>query len=211
MRAKAALLDEPMTCITRTGRGILYSDFASVSFFDPVGRADAWRLHEEVGKRPSTDFGPRFLRNTPVFIKYGRPIKRFEILVHARNRVHREQDNWNGWNKMELGDGVASIGSKEEALHIEGTCDIRGIPLEELVNYMAGARMIIGPSSGPMHLATLCGCPQVVWSDREDTLVRYERTWNPFNVKSVRILDRNPSAVEVMDSQKKLDEYGRRV
>jgi hypothetical protein len=188
-----------MTCITRTGRDILYSDFARVEHFDPDGTADSWMLHNSKDERPKTDYPPRRLREGGIFIEYGVPNKKFEILIHARDRSHRVEDNWVGWRGLELGDSVASIGSKTGARHIEGTSDMRGIPLEELVNYMAGAKMIVGPSSGPMHLATLCSCPQVVWSNRTGTLERYKKTWNPFRVKTVTALSRNPSVWAVME------------
>ena len=33
-----------------------------------------------------------------------------------------------------------------------------------------------------MHLASLCGTPNVVWS-KEDNRVRYEENWNPLKTK----------------------------
>ena len=198
MRTKA-LSGEPMTCITRTGRGVLYSDFAKVEYFDPSGLADRWMLFKSKDKKPKTDFAARPLSEGGLFVKYGIPRGKFEILIHARNRTHRAADNWNGWDELELGASVASIGSKDSSLHIEGTSDMRGISLAELVDYMAGARMIVGPSSGPMHLATLCCCPQVVWTDRRGTIERYEKTWNPFSVKAITALARNPTAKRVME------------
>jgi hypothetical protein len=205
IRAKARNSNKKITCITRSGRDILYSDFADVENFDPkTGTPDRWFLYKSSDAKPQTDYTPRELSSGGVFVKYGVPREKFEILIHARNRRHRRCDNWNGWSEMELGDSVASIGSKSDALHIEGTEDMRGISLKELVDYMAGSRMIVGPSSGPMHLATLCGCPQVVWSNRNlgnegHTQDRYEKIWNPFGTKVAFSRKRTPSPAEVME------------
>ena len=53
---------------------------------------------------------------------------------------------------------------------------------------MARAKLVVGVSSGIMHLAAACGTNIVVWGDRRtyfnETLEqRYKITWNPFNVK----------------------------
>ena len=53
------------------------------------------------------------------------------------------------------------------------------ISLKELVGIFSNAKLIAGPSSGPMHLASLCGATHLVWST-EYNRVRYERDWNPF-------------------------------
>jgi hypothetical protein len=70
-------------------------------------------------------------------------------------------------------------------LLIEGTEDKRGIPLQELMDLMASVHVIVGQSSGVMHLATLCGLRQVVWAEDNKTYFneklekRYKETWNP--------------------------------
>jgi len=61
-----------------------------------------------------------------------------------------------------------------------GALDLRGIPLEWLCHSLRGAGVAIGPSSGPMHLASICGCPHVVWCDHANMRKRYEVAWNPF-------------------------------
>jgi len=52
---------------------------------------------------------------------------------------------------------------------------------------MAATRLVVGPSSGPMHLASLCGTPHLVWTDQirysaiqVNNRKRYETLWNPF-------------------------------
>ena len=45
---------------------------------------------------------------------------------------------------------------------------------------------MVGPSSGPMHLAQMCGTPIVCWGDNRKynghfLKDRYLKDWNPFN------------------------------
>jgi len=61
---------------------------------------------------------------------------------------------------------------------------------------LGNAKLCIGPSSGPMHLASLCGCPHVVISDSKKWNLggkkgtnrqRYETEWNPFGTEAIVI------------------------
>jgi hypothetical protein len=88
-------------------------------------------------------------------------------------------------------------------------CLIRNfyIELEKLTNYISGSKVVIGQSSGVMHLATLCTTPIVVWGDRatyfSETLdKRYKVTWNPFGSRVEFIFDDfwRPEAFKVVDS-----------
>jgi ADP-heptose:LPS heptosyltransferase len=90
---------------------------------------------------------------------------------------------------------AASIGSKKGAHHIPGTTDLRGIPLDQLCTVMANSKVCIGTSSGPMHLAHLCGCPIVVFSDarkqkyiKGSNKVRYRKRWRAFDTP-VKVLE----------------------
>lgn len=128
------------------------------------------------------------------FIVYGTETTEhpFDILFHARNAKHQEKnypvEMWVELSRMfyEAGYKVASVGNN--AHHIEGTYDLTGESLDAIFDYMRSAKCIVGPSSGPMHLASLCNCPQVVWGDERvyvggNTLeTRYKKTWNPLGV-----------------------------
>lgn len=111
-----------------------------------------------------------------------------QIVFHARNRQIRKNDNWSidSWSELQkqikdIGFNVASIGTTAESSHIPGTIDFREKPLEEVCGLLRSADVIVGPSSGPMHLATLSGCPQVVWTGNpKQNYSRYKYTWNPF-------------------------------
>jgi hypothetical protein len=115
--------------------------------------------------------------------------KSFDLLFHCRNKATDSRRNWDRarWDELFrlLGDrySIGCIGN-EEALHIEGAEDLRGVDIEELVAIMTRSRLIVGPSSGPMHLASLCGLKHLVWSS-EHNRSRYEKDWNPFGTQVV--------------------------
>jgi hypothetical protein len=130
-----------------------------------------------------------------------------DIIIHARNREIRKQDNWpeESWQNLvrNLSSGykIISIGTPGSSLHIEGTSDYRGSSLEVLTGLMKTAKCIVGPSSGPLHLATLCGCPQIWWtSNPQQNYGRYTEMWNPFLVESVMLNSSNPDAQDVVDT-----------
>ena len=121
----------------------------------------------------------------PEYIKFGKKgTPKYDYVFHARNRELRKEDNWNvsKWNKLlELlpkNSRVASIGTKQESHAINGTDDLRGASLSEVFDALRNAKCAFGPSSGPMHLASLCGCPHVVWSIQSNQK-RYLDNWNP--------------------------------
>jgi len=115
-----------------------------------------------------------------------------DILIHARSQVKfgRKKRNWpvEKYERLikklrinrEL--SIASIGT--EAFWIPGTKDLREVSLEELCNRMASSTVVVGVSSGCIHLASLCGTPHVSWSDRKfqkaikgTNRQRYEEIW----------------------------------
>jgi len=130
-----------------------------------------------------------------------------DILLHARNRKIREIDNWKSekWEYVvsELGQcfSIACIGHKSSSLLIDGADDYRGVDLEVVTGLMRLAKCIVGPSSGPLHLATLSGCPQVWWtSNPRQNFARYKNTWNPFCVKSHMVDGFDPEPADVISA-----------
>ena len=110
--------------------------------------------------------------------------------------MNTQYRNWfvENWNKYvsEFCDqySIASIGHKKHSLHINGTDDLRNIGLEELSNTLSLASCCVGSSSGPMHLASLCCTPHIVWTDKRHHKIingtnrlRYTELWNPFKTK----------------------------
>jgi hypothetical protein len=189
--------------LCRSGHEVLYDDFAETNAipkpaspqgprdrgvhvigpnkelvaYDPVWTMDLWRAKGFMNQ----DF-IRFGGNEP-------PAK--VVLIHARSRGHGVERNWftNDYAGVvagirQSGYTVAAVGLKGETVNIEADEDWRGLPLSELVEKMAMAKCIVGPSSGPMHLAALCECPQVVFSSEENR-IRYSLQWNPFGTSFV--------------------------
>lgn len=132
------------------------------------------------------------------FFKYGNinsTIKTFDILIHARSRSSSggvDTDNRNlakeSWENIvsylkNKNYTIASIGSTKDSLHISNTTDLRGINIDELCDYCHKAKCMMSPSSGPLHLAALCGTEIIVWSGDSYNEHRYKKAWNPFNNK----------------------------
>ena len=145
-----------------------------------------------IGDPPRTHFSEAFQfgkhKITPEYLMLGEEKSDYKktIVIHARNRSLRPSDNWSEKKWKKLVDkidktcySIICIGLKKEAMHIENTLDMRECPQEELLNILRSSLCILGPSSGAMHLASLCGCPQVVWTT-DYNLDRYTKNWNPF-------------------------------
>lgn len=124
------------------------------------------------------------------FIKFGNlSADGYDIIFHCRNRRWNNKsikfrnwsiDNWELlFSKLGTTYKIACIGTKEESFHIDGTHDLRGIPLSELCDVLRSSKILITPSSGPGHLASLCGCPHLIWSG-DNNEARYTKDWNPF-------------------------------
>lgn len=127
----------------------------------------------------------------------------YDILIHARSTENMRTGyrNWpvSQWEDLVHGLSplsVASIGSLDGAHHIAGTDDLRGIDLKVLCGIMSKSGVLVSPSSGPAHLASLCGLRHVVWTDSKHQAIghtnkeRYLRGWNPFSTNCCVIEDR---------------------
>lgn len=182
------------------GMAPLYEDFAEFIPHNHSGRALDWRDITKIAYTLPNDVTchvkpfKRFLHcKDQDFIQYGtdKPIRDFRYLIHPRNLLKGTSKNYRLalWEDVvrDLDGPVASVG-REPDWHIEGTTDLRGISLDQLMRYMAGCGCVIGQSSGVMHLATLCGAKIVVWADDRTyfgrTLnERYKEIWNPFGTE----------------------------
>lgn len=118
-----------------------------------------------------------------------------DLLIHARakpggGRYHNwPTEKWEPLVRALLSDGlrIGAIGHPDEALCFDGTEDLRGLPLGRLADVVSAAKLLIGPSSGPMHFASLCGTPHIVWTHQHrqgavrcTNAQRYAQVWNPF-------------------------------
>ncbi len=143
-----------------------------------------------------------FSRQT--LIRFGKPKKElaFDILFHPRGRSFGVDRNWSLEKWLDLlgrmrdaGLKVGCLGVRAATLEITGDfTDWRDRPLAETLDIIASSRLVIGPSSGPMHLASLCGTPHVVWTDGgkyargHTNRYKYESWWNPHGTP-VQVLD----------------------
>lgn len=125
---------------------------------------------------------------TPTYTVLGKnnKEKKYDYLIHARARQDiRPECNWDkdNWAKLVIklkknDEIIGSIGTRDSSYFIEGTDDLRGKPLSEVTEYLNNAKCSFGPSSGAMHLASLCNSPHVVWANNYNSK-RYREFWNP--------------------------------
>ena len=191
---------DKFTVCCRTGHDYLYQDIATdiVNYDPPSGETNMWMNNDWRYVWPEgydLVWKPDDCRDKKqAFVKFGRSlgIDNFpQITIHARStdKVQTGYRNWSKekWEKfvdLYPNASIISIGSVKDALHIKGTEDMRGVSLEKLANTLYSTKVLVGPSSGPMHFGSLCGTPHVTWSPKNTTAImsnkkRYEETWNP--------------------------------
>lgn len=228
---KTAANNERVIVVSGREHKALYADIKCE--FEPIdinGDRDCWKAHgknreirELVSALQVKYPGYRMVSPTrgyglheQTFVQYGNlvPSKVYDIVVHARANFGRgagrvwELEKWNAavekWLKAGL--TVAAIGT--QAMCPKGAIDLRNLPLSDVMDVFRSSRVACGPSSGPMHLASLCGTFHCVWTDniRRKTIRgtnrdRYERIWNPLKTPCL-VLDSagwNPSVDAVVD------------
>ena len=193
----------------------LVSDFAETVAIDHDNYVDRWLNHGKIFSPPKKVWKkfPKAQivmpgKQTCMCIKrehlsYGQVTSltpQYDIIIHARasQKYRSAGRNWSPHKYEEtlrlLGKlKVASVGT--EAYHIPGTDDLRGIKLDKLCGILKASRMVIGPSSGLMHLAHLCKASILVWSSAKKQKCihatnrqRYEVLWRGFD-SPVHVLD----------------------
>lgn len=208
-----------MAC--REGHEYLYQDFADkvITYQDVPGESDCEKnLGFVYDERHKQHVGPKDQVILPWKTSYFQPsldqqrfaplgewdrdTPRFDVILHARN-TNKYGTGYRDWSKEKWcslvkslsGEKllVASMGTVEAALHVPGTTDIRGLPLRDLCSHLRMAKIAVGPSSGPLHLATLCQCPHIVWTGPHKNVERYQKLWNPFETTS-RVVEPSPGS-----------------
>lgn len=76
---------------------------------------------------------------------------------------------------------VACIGHPMFSYCPPNAVDLRDYPLGRAVAAFNKANLVVGQLSGPMHLASLCRKPIVIWADGGWRIASCRR-WNPFNM-----------------------------
>lgn len=138
------------------------------------------------------------------FVRFGcaeKAMDRMDVLLHARGNAYSADRNWSKDKWCTLVEKlqqarlrVGTIGLRGATLDLQGVVDCRDCPLESTMDLIASAKVVVGPSSGPMHLSALCGTPHLVWTDRRTYSMRrtsrqlYESDWNPHGT-AVLVLD----------------------
>jgi predicted O-methyltransferase YrrM len=161
-------------------------------------------------------FGPNDKKLIPndeqefVVFGEGKENKTYDILLHLNEHSRKQYPEWKQVLEGLKDKKIACFGKKGSHADgcLEGTADLRGIPLDELAGYMRGAKVVVGPSSGIMHYASYCKANIVVWADSgrytwgQTVRDRFEKVLNPFNAP-VKVLDKwgwTPPANEVLNA-----------
>ena len=172
-------------CIYNLVTGDLKDVFRGDSSFLPPRPIDD---PDKIDCKKSIEFGHQHL--TPEYQSYGSKMStNIEYVFHIRQRELNQDNNWSikNWEKLLSylscdKEKIACIGTTKDAGHIAGTIDYRDRNLNDTCNVLKNAKCVFGPSSGPIHLATLCECKQVVWGVPKAEK-RYVESWNPFGCK----------------------------
>ena len=143
------------------------------------------------------------------FISFGEIKKEneFDLIIHARNitkgvtNKNKILRNWptSSWDSL-CGSlshlKIAAVGIKELSYVPKGIVDLRGITTDKLCSVLASSKCCVGPSSGLIHLASLCKIPHLVWTSEHNgskrfggVSYRYERSWNPLATE-VKIINK---------------------
>jgi hypothetical protein len=178
------------------GHEYLYSDFASEyrPYIHDGDEPNMWmnngRKVEAISHDKECMYLPpqqlTLMPNAPeqAFIKFGKKSDDGPTLVYHARALEKYGSGYMTWGDQNweefLGgyDNMVCIGSPDGAKYYGGK-DMRGAPLGEICDVLASAEVLVGPSSGPIHLGSLCGTPHVVWSGHYINKGRYEDWWNP--------------------------------
>lgn len=198
----------------------LYEDFATdfVNFPFSIKTRNMWYTNGQVYPMPKADIVPsrELCRDESIpqdFVSWGKYKEdyKFDILIHARstNNMNTYYRNWPLQYWCELvsqfkGLNIACLGTTGGAFRIPGTVDIRGIELKQLADVIFSSSMLVSPSSGPAHFASLCETIHIVWSDFDtvgvmNNKIRYLKKWNPFNTECCFIPSWQPTIKQVAD------------
>jgi len=207
--------------VCRPKEEYLMEDFADGFVqYEPKGHSDRWLLNGRCAKMPEKIAHAypgaeirrpgrrKCMKWKREYFKYGQEPtdERYQIVFHARHMNKYGQGHWNyppEWYSKALKildidpKRCASIGLPNGSYHVSRTIDLRGIDMKRLCRILAHSRLCVGSSSGPMHLASLCGCRHVVITGNEwqkainaTNKKQYKQLWNPFKTECI-VLDKD--------------------
>lgn len=215
--------------VTRVENMFLYQDFAEpIHEYTKLNNIkDRWRYqgldidyinpHKEFF-RDDNKYPCKHLNYKMVNSKYQNV-----ILIHPRKKNDSREWSAEKWKELiqklaQINIECWTIGEKKytyDVYEYGSSRDYRDMFLKSLVYLLNQSKLIVGPSSGPMHLASLCGCSHLVWTDdkvwdlghkKGTNRERYEKEWNPFNTK-VTVIDQygwDPPVDVVFENIKKV-------
>ena len=189
---------------SRPGHEILYSDFCDefIPFESDINDCCGWTDYSKSKSLKYIDADvhitpDHYMEGEQIFSTYGNKDKstEYDIVIHPRavqtssnfktekyekkSSRNWDIDKWNELSKIFIGKKVCTIGVSGSSFLVDNTEDNRDISLIELSNILASSKLCIGPSSGPMHFASLCCCPHLVWTSSKN-VEKYQTKWNPF-------------------------------
>lgn len=236
VRRIAPRFNEVIVCCPK-GHEVFYRDFTQNFITHELqGRKDRWHLLDQDPLGPILKLKKELLRKGGTrllpskfippkdqrFISYGDASKtshRFDVLIHARHRIGKQPFRaWDPENCDEVVKELLKSGLKVAAFGTQAYCppgvhDLCHIPLSELLNIMAAAKLIVGPASGPIPLAALTKTPYLTWCrDEYKTCVRasdaerLQKTWNPLKTPChvMTQFGFKPPAIEVVRNVEKM-------
>lgn len=117
----------------------------------------------------------------------------FDVLLHGREIFgDKAGSNWDRESWQQLSNFLSARGLRVGAIGLPGlsicpadVTDCRSHHLQRTMDYLASARLCVGPSSGAMHLAQHCATPVLVWTKNNfgiefgGSANRYLYSWNP--------------------------------
>lgn len=122
------------------------------------------------------------------FVKLGKyqEEESYDLVIHARstNKYGTGYRNWDIKNWQKVADHfnglkIATIGSSDSSVYINGTINKLNLNIENSANLLKSSKLLIGTSSFPIHLAAFCETKHIVITI-PSAIERY-RIWNPFN------------------------------
>jgi len=136
------------------------------------------------------------------------------VVIHARSPFKQPIKSWplEKWKVIVdrlhtsgRAQVVVACGTSEGAFHVERCASLHDTSVADLSSQLRVARLMIGPSSGPLALASHHGVPCVWWANRDQPAEQLYATegkvgacWNPKGVTHFRAADTwDPSVDEV--------------
>lgn len=176
-------------------RAMVGRELASFGKPYPGPESTPWKRWRSLAPEPA----PEGVHSRPQVVCAFRPPKVLGARVHTDKAYPEEHCAELVLGLLKRGVSVACLGGRDN-YSPRGAMDMRGAPLEAQCAYLASARVAVGPSSGPMHLAQLCGTPVVTWyaRPRAESIGRYEGWWNPFRAGCTFLEALRPSPEEVV-------------